>query len=70
MTTPKPTPEEENSPAAPHSQGTSPTLSDTGFFNRVQRILQPEPEPEPPIHPTEAAEIVIMDEGADEKTRF
>jgi len=68
MTTPKP--EKQNSPEAPDSEGTRPTSSATGFFNRVQRILQPEPEPEPPSHPTEAAEIVIMDEGGDEKTRF
>jgi hypothetical protein len=33
-----------------------------GFFNRVRQELKSEPEPEPPIHPTEAAEIVIMDE--------
>jgi hypothetical protein len=59
MTTPTPTPEEENSPEA-----TKTPPRTTGFFNRVQRTLQPkpEPEPEPPIHPTEAAEIVIMDE--------
>jgi len=70
MTTPTPTPEKENSPAAPDSEGTRPTSSATGFFNRVQRILQPEPEPEPepPIHPSEAAEIVIMNEDTDDKT--
>jgi hypothetical protein len=62
MTTPTPTPEQQNSPEVPDSAGTRPTSSTTGFFNRVQRILQPKPEP--PIHPTEAAEIVIMeDEG-------
>jgi len=53
MTTPKPTPEQENSPEAPATE----TPRTTGFFNRVQRELKPEP-----IHPTEAAEIVIMDE--------
>jgi hypothetical protein len=65
MTTPTPTPQEENSPQADAIE-----MPRMGFFKRVQRILQPEPEP--PIHPTEAAEIVIMDEGegADEKTRF
>jgi len=64
MTTPNPTPEKENSPAAPDSKGTRPTSSATGFLNRVQRILHPEPQPqpEPPVHPTEAEEIVIMNE--------
>jgi len=62
MTTPNPTPEKQNSPAAPDPK-TRPnpaneTPRTTGFFNRVQRELKPEPEP---IHPTEAAEIVIMD---------
>jgi hypothetical protein len=54
MTTPTPTPEKQNPPDAPDSEPTKVT----GFFNRVQRELHPEP-----VHPTEAAEIVIMDEG-------
>jgi hypothetical protein len=62
MTTPNPTPEKQNSPESPDSERTRPTPSATGFFNRAQRILHPEPQPEPPIHPTEAAEIVIMNE--------
>jgi hypothetical protein len=54
MTTPTPTPEEENSPQAPATE----TPRTTGFFKRVQRELNPEP-----MHPSEAAEIVvIMDE--------
>jgi hypothetical protein len=55
MTTPTPTPQEENSPQAPASE----TPRTTGFFNRVQKELKP-PKP---IHPSEDAEIVIMDEG-------
>jgi len=55
MTTPKPTPEQENSQNSPDSTETR----STGFFNRVRRTLKPEEEP---IHPTEAAEVVIMDE--------
>jgi hypothetical protein len=55
MTTPTPTtPEEENLPQAPATK-----MSSEGFFNRVRRELKPEEEP---IHPTEAAEIVIMEE--------
>jgi hypothetical protein len=54
MTTPTPPPEEENLPKAPATE-TPPRT--TGFFNRVQQELQPQP-----IHPTEEAEIVIMDE--------
>jgi hypothetical protein len=63
MTTPKPTPEKQNSPAAPDSEETRSNPDATGFFKRVRQELKPEPQPEPPIHPTEAAEIVIMDEG-------
>jgi len=54
----KPTPKTQNSPEAPDSEETRPSDA-TGFFNRVQRELKPE---EKPVHPTEAAEIVIMDE--------
>jgi hypothetical protein len=57
MTTPKPTPKTQNSPEAPDSEETRPEDA-TGFFNRVRRELKPEE----PMHPTEAAEIVIMDE--------
>lgn len=60
MTTPKPAPEEENLPEAPATE-TPPRTK--GFFNRVRQKLKPGSAPEPPIHPTEAAEIVIMDEG-------
>jgi hypothetical protein len=64
MTTPKPTPEKQNSPEVPDSKEIRPT----GFFNRVRQELKAEPEQ--PIHPSEVAEIVIMDEDADdEKTR-
>jgi hypothetical protein len=57
MTTPTPTPQEENSPQTPATE----TPRTTGFFNRVQREFQPGP-----IHPTEAAEIVLMDEAEEE----
>ena len=60
MTEPTPTPEKQNSPAAPDADENA-----TGFFNRVQRELNPEP-----IHPSEKAEIVIMegdDEGGDDE---
>lgn len=60
MTTPKPTPEKQNLPEAPDSEETRPNPADaTGFFNRVRRELNSEEES---VHPTEAAEIVIMDE--------
>jgi hypothetical protein len=61
MTTPKPTPpEKQNSPAAPDSEETRPNRADaTAFFNRVRRELNSE---EAPLHPTEAAQIVIMEE--------
>jgi len=64
MTEPKkPTPETQNSPEAPDSEKTLPNQAEaTGFFNRVRRELKPEEEP---VHPSEAAEIVIMKE--DEK---
>ena len=64
MITPNPTSEKQNSPAAPDDKAhpnpaneTSPEA--TGFFNRVRRELKPEEEL---VHPTEAAEIVIMEE--------
>ena len=60
MTEPKkPTPEKQNSPEAADSEETRPADA-TGFFNRVRRELKPEEEP---VHPSEVAEIVIMDEG-------
>jgi hypothetical protein len=62
MTEPKkPTPKTQNSPKPPDSEETRPADA-TGFFNRVRRELKPE---EKPIHPSEAAEIVIMEEGDD-----
>ena len=57
MTTPTPTPEKQNSSEPGDSEETTPTGT-TGFFHRLRRELQPEP-----IHPSEATEIVIMDEG-------
>jgi hypothetical protein len=61
MTEPNdPTPKTQNSPEAPDSEETRPTDA-TGFFNRVRLGLTPE---EKPIHPTEAAEIVIMEEDS------
>jgi hypothetical protein len=63
MTTPTPTPEKQNVSEPGDSEETTPTPANgtspeaTGFFHRVQRELKPE------IHPSEAAEIVIMDEG-------
>ena len=62
MTTPTPTPEKQNLSEPEDSEETTPTPADTtGFFHRVRRELNPELNPEP-IHPSEAAEIVIMDE--------
>jgi hypothetical protein len=67
MTTPKATPPEKKSPAAPESEETRSNPDGKGFFQRVREKFKPkpelEPEPELPIHPTEAAEIVIMDKG-------
>jgi hypothetical protein len=61
MTEPKkPIPKTQNSPEAPDSEETRPADA-TGFFNRVRRELKSE---EVPIHPTEAAEIVIVDEDS------
>jgi len=60
MTEPKnSTPEAQNSPEAPDSEETH-SADATGFFDRVRRKFKPEEEP---VHPSEAAEIVIMDEG-------
>jgi hypothetical protein len=61
MTTPKPTPETQNSPAAPaeetrNADANTSTPERDGFFKKVRRKLAPEP-----IHPSEAEEIVIMD---------
>jgi hypothetical protein len=64
MTTPKPTPETQNSPAAPDEKTSQSADANTsfsqrdGFFKRVRRELNPEP-----VHPSEAKEIVIMEEG-------
>ena len=61
MTKPKsPTPGTQNSPEPPDSEETRPNRADaTGFFNRVRRNLNSE---EAPVHPSEAAEIVIMED--------
>jgi hypothetical protein len=56
MTEPKPTPEEQNLPASPATDANSSTPERDGFFRRVQRAFKPEP---PPVHPSEAAEIVV-----------
>ena len=59
MTEPKnPEPETQKLPEAPDSEETRPADA-TGFFNRVRRELNPE---ERPVHPTETAEIVIMED--------
>jgi len=59
MTTPTPTPEKQNSSESGDSEETTLTPAETtGFFHRVRQELNPEP-----IHPSEEAEIVIMDEG-------
>jgi hypothetical protein len=61
MTEPQnPTPKTQTSPEAPDSEEIRPNPADTtGFFNRVRRNLNSE---EAPVHPSEAAEIVIMEE--------
>jgi hypothetical protein len=66
MTTPNSTPEKQNTPpAAPDFEGNHPSPPDAmGFFDRVRRELKLNSEQEP-VHPTEAAEIVIMEEDAD-----
>jgi hypothetical protein len=55
MTEPKPIPE-QNLPGSPNSEeNTSPPKKRaTGFFNRFQREIKPEP-----IHPSERDEIVV-----------
>jgi hypothetical protein len=59
MTTPTPTPEKQNLSEPGDSEETTPTpAGTTGFFHRVRRKLNPEPI----IHPSEEAEIVLMDE--------
>jgi hypothetical protein len=55
MTTPTPTPEKQNSPEAPGSE----QAETKGFFYRVRQGLF---KPEEPIHPSESAEIVVMEE--------
>ena len=62
MTEPTPTPEKQNSPEPPDSEETRPNPADaTGFFNRVRREFNPD---EKPVHPSEKAEIVIMEDTA------
>jgi hypothetical protein len=62
MTTPTPTPEKQNSSEPGDSDETTPTpAGNTGFFHRVLRELKPQP-----MHPSEEAEIVIMEEGGSE----
>jgi len=58
MTESKPTPEKQNLPATPDENTSSPERD--GFFKRVRRELKPEP-----VHPSEAAEIVIMEGDGD-----
>jgi hypothetical protein len=62
MTTPKP---KKDSPTDSDAEQTD----NTGFFRRVRRVLNPEPKP---MHPTEEAEIVIMEDvpDGDEQTRL
>jgi hypothetical protein len=60
MTTPTPTPENQNSSeASDSSESASNPAEVTGFFQRVRRKLKSE---ERPIHPTEADEIVVMED--------
>jgi hypothetical protein len=66
MTEPTPTPQEQNLPASPaqetrNADANTSTPERDGFFKRVRRELKPEP-----IHPTEEAEIVIMEESDDQ----
>jgi hypothetical protein len=63
MTEPKPTPQEQNLPASPaeetrNADANTSTPERDGFFKRLRRELNPEP-----IHPSEAAEIVIMEDA-------
>jgi len=64
MTIPTPTPETHNLSEEPgDSENTTPTPAGaTGFFQRVRQKLKPEP-----IHPSEAAEIVIIEEADDDR---
>ena len=61
MTKDKPTSETQNSPKVSDCKKT-PAADATGFFNRVRRELNSEEEEEP-THPSEAAEIVVTEEG-------
>ncbi len=59
MTTPTPTPEKQNLSEPGDSETTTPTpAGTTGFFRRVRQGLHPEQL----VHPSEVAEIVIMEE--------
>jgi len=60
MTKDKPTSETQNSPKVSDCKKT-PAADATGFFNRVRRELNSEKEE--PTHPSEAAEIVVTEEG-------
>ena len=60
MTEPNPPQQEQNLPASPAADANTSTPERDGFFKRLRRKLNPEP-----IHPSEAAEIVIMEEDAD-----
>jgi len=60
MTKEKPTSETQNSPKVSDCKKT-PAADATGFFNRVRRELNSEEEE--PTHPSEAAEIVVTEEG-------
>jgi len=53
------TPPQEQSSPAPDKTRESESEKKEGFFNRVQRVLLRTK----PVHPSEAEEIVIMDEG-------
>jgi hypothetical protein len=53
------TPPQEQSSPAPDNTHESESDKKEGFFNRVQRVLSRTK----PVHPSEAEEIVIMDEG-------
>ena len=66
MSTPKPpnsqpTPNSEQTPQNADANTSPPEVRATGFFNRVRQELKPES-----IHPSEAEEIVIMEDGDDD----
>jgi hypothetical protein len=64
MTTPTPTPEKQDLPAVPYSEGTSPTPPQaTGFFNRIRGTLKPEK-----ANPSEEQEIVDMEDEGNDRT--